>query len=184
MFYLMIADAYIVAFTLIEACFVILYFLLVQYTIVINMKRIDSLLQIGVAVIVFHIITMIIKYLLKADKMKCRDKTIVIRDSDIIFTDRKGRESTVRLTEIERIKIQRIQMGYKATVYAGSVKFSFSSVETDKLPYGLKAVFRNITAIHNKFLQLLSEVYTRAPQAELETGILVSKKEFAKANLC
>jgi len=145
-FWLMNANAFLIAFYLMSAIFLVMFI----FSFVAWQYLGQSIKSSGVGVIsiifcvmaVLTLIGQIIKKKIENGVIKAKTRELTLQDECIIYKDKKNNEHTIYWQDITQIKLIALKMGYRVSVYSPRVKFSFSSYELDPIPLSFKEMVR------------------------------------------
>lgn len=104
------------------------------------------------------------KRYLKENKDIFRPKQLILEDDYFLYRDTKGREHTCYWSDVKRVSIMMMKMGYRAKVETGNFSFIFFSYEFEEIPESYKMMTKTFFS-SDVFMDILKVFRQKAQNA-------------------
>ncbi len=127
----------------------------------------------GIILIIFLFKTYIDKGIIKIGV-----RELSLEDDRFVYTDKKGNEHSFKWSDITKLKLSAVKMGYGLKVTLPKFRFSFLSYEFSLTPIKFKDTLMMKGFEDDTLFKILEIFYHKAENAEFKKDFLLRKRKF------
>ena len=110
--------------------------------------------------------------------IKCRTRELILEDESFIYMDKKGNEYSFKWSDVIKLKLTMVKMGYRLKVVLPQFKFSFFSYEFNLMPFSFKETLKMKGFEDDTLFHILEIFYKKATNAEFKKDLFLRKRKF------
>lgn len=127
----------------------------------------------GIILIIF-----LLKIYIEKGIIKIGVRELFLEDDRFVYKDKKGNEHSFEWSDITKLKLTAVKMGYSLKVTLPQFRFSFLSYEFSLIPIKFKDTLKMKVFEDDTLFTILEIFYLKAENAEFKKDFILRKRKF------